>query len=264
LWNGIKLIKNRKVPQIFNLQMTKKVMNLFDSINRTVFSVDRDEGYLGAVEKHFKERLENLKFLLSLRNESRDLDPELFILACCFLDAFANIFYGSDPGLRFRKILYEFAEYGDVDFSKVSLIELEKIFLMNKQFIPLKKAYLDYIGKKIDNIDYSAISHSYKYDPLKHDLLKELLSIENNNFDLLRDAIENATYASVLYTKYRNPVIHEGIPKNHWNIADENYLYYMGIIDARADLVFSAKFLVNLLESIYKKVFERILSSESF
>lgn len=121
------------------------------------------------------------------------------------------------------------------------------------------KLYFECIKKKIDNIDYAAMSGSFKHDPLRGDLLKELLRVKKEDLHLLNDAIENATYASTVYNKYRNPVIHESVPKNHWNIADENYVYYMGIIGSRADLVFPVKFLVGLSENILKKVLDRCL-----
>ena len=235
----------------------KSKPKLYELVEKTSFSFSQDEGYLGAVQKHFQERINNLRLLLSLRSQDRDLEPEIFILSCCFIDALASIFYDIKSSVRFRRILYDFGEFRDVNFNMASLIELEKI-LQTKEFDLLKNDYLAHIVKKIDNIDYACISEAFKSDPLKSVLSAELLEINKENAELLKEAIENASYASVLLKKYRNPAIHEGIPKNHWTIADENCAHYMGILDARADLVFPAKFLVDFIENIFQTIFNKI------
>jgi len=231
-------------------------MKLYELIEKTTFSFSQDEQHLGAVQKHFQERVNNLRFLLSLRSKDKDLEPEIFILSCCFLDAFASIFYNNSPGVRFRRILYDFGGFRDVDFNMVSLTELEKILRTDKS--GLNGYCLDCVTKKIESIDYAQISESFKYDPLRNILLEELLKAKEGKLNVLKDAVENATYASVLYNKYRNPAIHEGIPKNHWNIADENCIYYMRILGSRADLVFPAKFLVDLVGHIFQNVYDKI------
>jgi len=241
-------------------------MPLYTLIEKIQFSYTVDEGYLGAVFEHFKQRIENLKFVLGLRKENKNLEPEIFILCCCFIDAFANIFYSHEDGIesnvgaRFRKILYDFGEFREISFNQVSLIEFER-YLYEEKYRKFYELYYQHICNKIDRIDYSKMSESPKSDPLKDELLDELIKVKNlqgNDLEDLKDLIEKSTYASVLYDKYRNPVVHESLLIFHYHIGDENYVHYMGEIGNRAHLIIPAKYLVDLIEHVYNEIDNKI------
>ena len=217
-----------------------------------------DPGYLGAVETHFKERIDNLKYLSGLLKDNPTLEIEIFILSSCFIDAFAGFFYSpAEIGTRFRKVLYDFGHFSGVDFEKVSLVKLEKLLWTEAKYILLSNPYLRYMEQKIKKIDFAHAEKSISHDPIKSDLLTELLGVDAHHIDLVKEIIEQATYASVLYEKYRNPSIHEAVISEHWNPDNHKVVHYLSI-DSSPSLIFPSQFLVELANHVYTEIMERV------
>ena len=238
---------------------------LYEKIDNCLINLNQDYVFLGAAQTHFEKRVENLKKLLDLKAKGEDIEIEIFTLICCFIDALANIFYDSKTGVRFRKLLYDYGETSVCAYNRISLIQVLNLFMDDNlksreknsiyRFEAIREKYESYVKSKVENIDYSSISDAYKKDPSKSELLSELLQIDNANEGLIKDLLERATYASVLYDEYRRPVVHESILKNHWNITCGDHPFYMGVIGGKpGHLTFPERFLVKMLEEMLSRI----------
>lgn len=63
----------------------KKKKSFYQSIQDTLFSSAHDEQYLGSVQKHFEDRIKNLKLLLELRSEERETLNQRFLFSVAVL-----------------------------------------------------------------------------------------------------------------------------------------------------------------------------------
>jgi hypothetical protein len=208
-----------------------------------------DIEFLGAIEKHFQDRISNIRFLLDSRTKKRSFETEVFILVCCTLDAFSKLFYEASSQERFVSILYDFGKFKNVDFNRVSLPGLWKNVMLKKVNSP----YIQVIRSKMKNINYSEISRAPESEPIKEDLIAEMPEIRN--------LIRESTYANLLYVRYRCNAVHVGYPQNHWCLGDENYVHYVNWLNKEgaqedSELMFPEKFVTDLLDHIVKKVLE--------
>lgn len=234
--------------------MKNNKKSIIQRIEEAKFSLLFNEQFIAIAYQHFSKRLANLKILMDLRESGHDLEIEIIILVGCFIDSFASIFYQCKTDARFRKILYEISSPITHDFNKVSLIELERLINGDKKLLVLKKAYGVYLKNKIDFIDYAQISNSMNFDPLREELINELLRIKEVDNDLLKEAVEMSTHASILYKKYRCASVHDCQVSQHWDVTNGDNIYYLGIIGERANIIFPVKFLVRLPERILTEV----------
>jgi hypothetical protein len=227
------------------------------NINTTSFSKEDKEIYERAIKETFEQRIKGIERLLSFYQQEKTFEIEIIILCCCFIDALGKYVYKAEGNrYRFTKILYDYGKFkNNIDFKKVSLFELEKILLDEKE--RTESQYLSYIIEEIKK-DGNGIS----YDPLFEELLQELLSLKRIDKKILRKLVENATYASILYNRYRNPTVHEFVALHHYPVPGRKDVFYMDvgensikIVGSRAFLVFPVEFLVELIKHLFKEKF---------
>jgi len=227
------------------------------NINTTSFSEEHKEAYERAIKYIFERRLKGIERLLSFYQKEKTFETEIIILCCCFIDALGKYVYKTDENrYRFTKILYDYGKLeNNIDFNKVSLFELEKNLLDEKgRMGPL---YLKYIAEEIKKNNNGISS-----DPLIEKLLGKLLSLNRIDEKKLRKFVENATYASILYNRYRNATVHELITLHHYSVSWRKDVFYMNVaedyikmVGGRAFLVFPVEFLVELIKHLFKKKF---------
>ena len=225
-----------------------------------------DASYVSAVKKYFDDRIENLRNLeiLSGKENRKDFDFEILLLACCYIDALANIFTEEkEVGKRFIESLICFGETNGISFSKVNLIFLHKNLIEHRSYkhslFPTK--YDDWVLNEIHKRDYSTGDNT-EFDLPEKEILKRLgdmlIAEEMGLFgESLKALIMKSSYAGVLYETYRNPAVHEGLVVGHWGgVKDEARPFYVSVMGRRPDFTFPAKFLINVVENMLSKMYK--------
>lgn len=234
---------------------------------------DQDPGYIGAVKEYFYERINNLCELQKVSKANKDkFDFEILLLACCSIDALANIFTDEkEVGKRFVGLLIYIGEINNINFSKVNLISLNRqISIPQKDERPLPSKYYEWVSGEIGKRDYSTGDNT-TLDLTDNVILEKLFAISSEEEkkrygSFLVDRIKKSTYAGVLYENYRNPLVHEAQAKGHWGGQDETKPFYIDIMGMDADLSFPSAFLIetvkNLLSELCSECEERFLKRE--
>lgn len=240
-----------------------------------------DEGYLGAIEGYFKQRIANTRKLMALSARGEDLTFEVLLLCCCALDALGSLFLEDDQGEdgrkgkeRFHELLWHYGETSGFRFDRVNLIAL------------LRKID-DYIAQKSREGENVALPNVRSYivaEIAKHDyhtgsavdLDLPLQEVETSCHDLvgqdgqigrwgwLSNVVRESTHAGVLYELYRCPAVHEAHVPGHWNSSGrkDGVPFYMPVIGEGVDFTFPENFLIQVVEQTLSRILYEHLTSQ--
>lgn len=233
-----------------------------------------DEGYQAAVLQHFEGLIDNLKQLWaktaldSMGGAYHCYEREVLLLACCYLDALAGEFLdGKRSEERFRELLWDYTDRQKCDFRKVNLdalrFKLTEYHVRgmargHRDFLDSRRV-IDYPGEAAEKRDYN-VGDPTAHDPLVEDVLasiKGMLSDRetDRHWGAVAERIYEASYAGVLYEKYRSSLVHEAHVVGHWTSQGDDLPFYLAVEGGSIELIFPASFLIKTLEEIIANIF---------
>jgi len=233
-----------------------------------------DDGYQAAVLQHFEGLIDNLKQLWaktaldSMGGRYHRYESEVLLLACCYLDALAGEFLdGKCSEERFRELLWDYTDRQKCDVRKVSLDALR--FKLTEYSVRGtargdrnfwdSQRVIDYLREEVEKRDYN-VGDPTAHDPLVEDVVvrvKGMLSDRETcrHWEAAAERIYEASYAGVLYEKYRSSLVHEAHVVGHWTSQGGDSPFYLAVEGGSIELVFPSYFLIKTLEGIIANIF---------